>query len=204
MPSEGGTTAYKQTLSRQIISTATTDFVSKGIRNVKMDDIARELSISKRTLYELFATKEQLLLECIKESRKDFIDHMDKFVQKDSSVIAIIIETYRYQMSKLTGISPTYYEELRLYPSVAKWMDEDRNHKEDEMVEFYKRGVEEGYFRDDVDFSLIGKVIVGTVDYIMKSRLFKQYSMPQIFHNIILLYVRGFCTVKGVQALEKL
>lgn len=204
MPNEGGTTAYKQTLSKQIISTATTDFVSKGIRNVKMDDIARELSISKRTLYELFATKEQLLLECVKEMRNEFIEHMDKFVKEDTSVIAIIIETYRYQMSKLTTISPKYYEELRLYPSVAKWMDEDHNHKEGEVVEFYKRGVEEDYFRNDVDFSLIGKVIVGTVDYIMRSQLFRQYSMPQIFHNVILLYVRGFCTVKGVQALEKL
>lgn len=204
MHNESGTTVYKQSLGKQIISTAMEAFTTKGIKTVKMDDIARELSISKRTLYELFSTKEELLLECVKEMRREFTDHMDKFINSDTSVIAIIIETYRYQMSKLTTVSPAYYEELHRYPTVIKWLDEARDKNEGEVIEFYKRGVAEGYFRSDVDFALIGKVTAGTVDYIMGSRLFRQYSMAQIFHNVILLYVRGFCTLKGVKALEKL
>ena len=46
-------TAYKQRLRDRIVDTAMTAFAAQGIRAVKMDDIAQQLGISKRTLYEL-------------------------------------------------------------------------------------------------------------------------------------------------------
>ena len=49
--------AYKQGLRSKIIETALKDFLSRGIRAVRMDDVATELKISKRTLYEIFGTK---------------------------------------------------------------------------------------------------------------------------------------------------
>ena len=45
-------------------------FAEKGIRAVKMDDIARMLTISKRTLYEIYPNKEELLLECFKFTKE--------------------------------------------------------------------------------------------------------------------------------------
>lgn len=203
MLNDGTTTAYKQSLTKQIIAIATTAFLSNGIKAVKMDDIANKLSISKRTLYELFATKEQLLLECVKNLHNDFNVHMDKYVKADTSVMAIIIETYRYQMDRLNIISPAYYYDLPKYPSVVKWMEGERKRNEGKALEFYKKGIDEGYFRKDVDFTLINKVSVATIDYIMENQFFKHYTMQEIFHNIILLYVRGFCTLKGVKALEE-
>ena len=54
-------TAYKKGLREVILKTAMKAFAEKGIRAVKMDDIAESLSISKRTMYEIYATKEELL-----------------------------------------------------------------------------------------------------------------------------------------------
>ena len=130
MSNEGGTTAYRLSLSKQIISTATAAFTSRGIKNVKMDDIARELTISKRTLYEIFANKEQLLLECVKLMHQEFKENMSKFANNDKSVIAIIIETYRYQITRINSISPEYYSDLHKYASVIKWID--ASHKREE------------------------------------------------------------------------
>lgn len=203
MSNEGGTTAYRLSLSKQIISTATAAFTSRGIKSVKMDDIANELTISKRTLYEIFANKEQLLLECVKQMHKEFKDRMDKFVSDDTSVIAIIIESNRYQMVRLNSISPKYYSDLHKYASVIKWIDESHKKEEKKTLAFFKRGVDEGYFRKDLDYSLINKMSNGIVDYIMENQLFKDYTMKQILHNIIMLSVRGLCTLKGVEALEK-
>lgn len=55
--------SYRQELRPRILETAMTLFRKHGIRQVKMDDIAATLGISKRTLYELYANKEKLLLE---------------------------------------------------------------------------------------------------------------------------------------------
>ena len=49
-----------------ILNAALEQFMSKGIKEVKMDDIASLLSVSKRTIYELFSDKEELLLEALK------------------------------------------------------------------------------------------------------------------------------------------
>ncbi|HEY9550780.1 MAG TPA: helix-turn-helix domain-containing protein, partial [Prevotella sp.] len=75
-------TVYRQELKGKILEAAMLEFAKKGIRAVKMDDIATILSISKRTLYEIYSNKEDLLLEGIRmkhEERerhfKDFIEH---------------------------------------------------------------------------------------------------------------------------------
>ena len=54
-------TAYKKGLRAVILNAAMKAFTEKGIRAVKMDDIAESLAISKRTMYEIYATKEELL-----------------------------------------------------------------------------------------------------------------------------------------------
>ena len=63
-------TDYKKGLREVILNTAMKAFAEKGIRAVKMDDIAESLTISKRTMYELYATKEELLYEGVKTYRE--------------------------------------------------------------------------------------------------------------------------------------
>ena len=59
-------TSYRQTLKQKILATAMMLFSERGIKAVKMDDISNHLSISKRTLYEIYDNKEDLLFECLK------------------------------------------------------------------------------------------------------------------------------------------
>ena len=59
-------TSYRRSLKQKILTTAASLFAKHGIKAVKMDDISNELSISKRTLYEIYDNKELLLFECVK------------------------------------------------------------------------------------------------------------------------------------------
>ena len=60
-------TEYREQLKDRILKTAMQEFLTNGIKQVKMDDIARKLGISKRTLYEIYGNKEELLFEGIKD-----------------------------------------------------------------------------------------------------------------------------------------
>ena len=62
MRKTGNTTAYREGLRQKILDTAMGLFKQKGIKAVRMDDIATEIAISKRTLYEIYSNKEDLLL----------------------------------------------------------------------------------------------------------------------------------------------
>jgi AcrR family transcriptional regulator len=72
-------TLYRKGLKEKILQTSMQMFKVHGIKAVKMDDIATRLSISKRTLYEIYANKEDLLLEGIRLHEKENNDHMDQF-----------------------------------------------------------------------------------------------------------------------------
>ncbi len=54
-----------ESLRARVIKKASQEFIKKGIKSVRMDDIAALLTISKRTLYEIFNNKEELLYDCV-------------------------------------------------------------------------------------------------------------------------------------------
>ena len=69
-------------------------FIERGIKDVKMDNIATELSISKRTIYELFADKEQLLLEALKLQDENTRDIAKIKIRDSKHILDIILSLY--------------------------------------------------------------------------------------------------------------
>ena len=87
--------AYREELKQRIIDVAMKEFWQKGVKAVKMDDIANDLTISKRTLYETYENKEVLLLEVLKHHKQQQHNHMAEFAEKvNGNVMDIIFELY--------------------------------------------------------------------------------------------------------------
>lgn len=197
-------TEYKQQLKDRILECAINEFRIKGIKAVKMDDLAAMLVISKRTLYEIYRNKELLLLAVVKAGVSDYEAHMSKFMlNTQASVISTIVEFYRYQMQLLTSISPAYFADIDKYPLVTRWLEKNRQKNNETANLFFQEGVRQGFFRKDVDYSLISEVGHATMSYIMRKQVYNRYGMKQILHDVIMLYIRGFCTIKGIEAMEK-
>lgn len=197
-------TEYKQQLKDRILECAINEFRIKGIKAVKMDDLAAMLVISKRTLYEIYRNKELLLLAVVKAGVSDYEAHMSKFMlNTQASVISTIVEFYRYQMQLLTSISPAYFADIDKYPLVTRWLEKNRQKNNETVNQFFQEGVRQGFFRKDVDYSLISEVGHATMSYIMRKQVYNRYGMKQILHDVIMLYIRGFCTIKGIEAMEK-
>ena len=76
MRKTGNITAYRENLRNKILNTAMTLFKQRGIKAVRMDDIATEMGISKRTLYEIYSNKEDLLYECVKNDGKTMTERL--------------------------------------------------------------------------------------------------------------------------------
>ena len=81
-------TEYREQLRGRILETAMKEFCARGIKQVKMDDIARKLGISKRTLYEIYANKETLLFEGVKQ-REEAYDHQIKKYMAEEAVTSL-------------------------------------------------------------------------------------------------------------------
>lgn len=196
-------TVYRKNLKEKILEAAVREFRARGIKAVKMDDIANVLSISKRTLYEIYTNKEELLMACVKVQIEEFDQHMVEFIGNDDNVLHIFIEFYREKMRTLSCTSPLYFSDLHGYPSVLNWLIEVNRNRRKTTLEYYQDGLKQGYFRDDVDYELITEVMNASIDYVMSHQFYNKYSLIHLFNNVTFVYLRGICTIKGMQVLEE-
>lgn len=194
---------YKQGLRDIILDSAMKAFAERGIRAVKMDDIAAALSISKRTLYEIYETKEQLLYEVVREYHERMTERMDKISTESDNVMEIMLKVYRLKVEEFRVTTPAFYSDLVKYPRVLRYLNRENQRTRVKSLRFLARGVDEGFFRDDVNYELAGRLFDALGRYVMSQQLYKQYTIEEIFNNLIFVTFRGLCTPKGIKALER-
>ncbi|MCR4958941.1 MAG: TetR/AcrR family transcriptional regulator [Prevotella sp.] len=195
-------TSHKQQLHERIVETAMKAFTAQGIRAVKMDDIARRLGISKRTLYELYETKEAVLHEGIMHYHSIREQHIMQLLHEGKSVIEIVMESYRQRLDELHGISPLFYDDLKKYPLVLKALEEMKEASRQQFADFLQRGIHEGYFRGDLDYDIVPLMFDAIGHYIMSRELYRHYDLDEIFKSLVFTSLRGICTEKGTKALD--
>ena len=196
-------TTYRQSLHERILDVAFAKFVRMGIRAVKMDDIAHELGISKRTLYEIFENKGVLLYEGVKRYKKLRDEEMSKKARQSNSVIAFILDVYRREAEISHNVSPVFYSDLVKYPQVMKFLEAKRKEQRLLFIDLMRRGVREGYFRSDVNYELVVMLFDALGGYMSEKELYKKYSFEELFHNMVFVTLRGFCTIKGIEELDR-
>lgn len=195
-------TAYRQQLYDRILDTAMSAFTKKGIKAVKMDDIAQQLVISKRTLYEIFENKEVLLYEGVRKSKRQRNELLKQMVSECSNVMDLILLFYHKKVEEFKLVNPQFYEDLVRYPRVLVFLEEEKDANHQQFMAFLMRGVSEGYFRSDIDYEVVTWSFSIMSQNIMSSQLYNKYSMEHIMYNLIFVSLRGFCTQKGIEVLD--
>lgn len=92
---------YRQELKDRIISYAMPEFYKRGVKAVKMDEISQGLHVSKRTVYEIFGDKEELLLAGMMRQLEENRSKLENFAMTQAkNVIDIISYVYKLQMER--------------------------------------------------------------------------------------------------------
>ena len=196
-------TSYRTSLKDKILDSAIALFHERGVKAVKMDDIATCLSISKRTLYEIYDNKEDLLFECVKTSFEHSEKELHESVENADNVMDILLRIYRLKMNLLRKTHPSFYCELEKYPKILEYFEKQDGKRRAQQMDFIKRGIREGYFRNDVNYDLILDLFDVSNRYIISNYNSLNYSMEQLSYNLVFVFLRGFCTLRGVEILDK-
>lgn len=194
---------YKKGLRDKIITTAMEAFAQKGIRHVKMDDVAKELGISKRTLYEIFDKKEDLLYEGVKFYLGDRRTQMEVKAQECKNVMEIILQAYKLKVEEFRQTNPCFYTDLVKYPKVARYLAQQNQQMLTNMTKFIERGIEEGFFRKEVNPELVARLFDALGKYVMEQQLYCLYTIEDIFTNLVFVTIRGICTEKGIEVIKQ-
>lgn len=205
MRKNGHPTNYRQELRDKILRTAIRLFKKHGVKNVKMDDISNALAISKRTLYEIYDNKEELLLAGVRLDKMNKRQQMEVFATKGNhNEIEVMAQFVKMQMEDLNNISPLFFSEIGLYKRVVSFLQEHKAEQRRYILDFIQQGVEHGYFMPGLNYDIVIDMGDGVMNHVMETKLYEQYPIQEIFHNYVSVLMRGYCTDKGIQELDKL
>lgn len=168
-----------------------------------MDDIANELKISKRTLYEIYSNKEELLLEVVRRDKQREKRRMDEIGRTGSNVINIIIEVCRFRLEEFSQINPLFFEELHKYPELLAYVRRVHDERETDAHAFIQRGIDEGLFLPNLNYNIVRTMTVALQTAIMNQYLYKKFDIKELAHVSILFFIRAYCTMKGVKLLDE-
>lgn len=198
-------TNYRQELRDKILRTAIRLFKQHGVKSVKMDDISNVLAISKRTLYEIYDNKEELLLAGVRLDKMNKRQQMEAFATKGNhNEIEVMAKFVKIQMEDLNNISPLFFSEIGLYKRVVSFLQEHKAEQRRYILDFIQQGVEHGYFMPGLNYDIVIDMGDGVMNHVMETKLYEQYPIQEIFHNYVSVLMRGYCTDKGIQELDKL
>ncbi len=186
-----------------IIKHALKEFYSKGIKAVTMSQISEDLHISKRTLYEIYNSKEELLMDCLKMSNADYHKKAKVEMEKASNVLEGILNVFRIKIFESRTITPRFIAELHSYEAAQKYFAELHDSLRQQSIEIIQQGVEEGIFIENLDYSIIYDMTGLMADNVVKLHILDKNNIEHIFSSTILCYLRGCTTEQGRRIIEK-
>ncbi len=193
----------RRELREKIIISAGELFAQEGIRSITMDDIAASFGISKRTLYELFSDKEALLIECIRREMALEEAFMREQVTRSLNVLEILLKRYQRSIERFHATSKKFFDDIKKYPRAYEQLKNGNNRNTEDAVNFFKEGVRQGYFREDVNFPIVNSLLRAQLDILMESDLCKTYPFLAVYESIMFTFLRGISTEKGACELER-
>jgi len=179
-------------IRQRIIEEASELFGQSGIKGVTMDDLAQHLHISKRTIYENFKSKEEILIACIEAFHKEKSEKQRQAENVVDAILAILQKDVGKSNFKtireLRKYNPQVYKEHLL-----RLQDEQRR----EIEQLIQRGIREGIFRDNLNAEIIAGFFCR-----YNNEDFADYSLFEFFDIVAITILRGMCTAKGAEILD--
>jgi len=186
-------------------------FVTHGFKSITMDDIAKEMGISKKTIYLHFGSKNDLVKATVEYVYDSASNRMRKLAGKCESPIHEHFET-RECVSELLGqnIQPSaIYQFNKYYPDLAKWIDEKRHNDIDStIIRNLKEGVKLGLYRKDIDVDFVGRIFFVIPYSFLNNDVFqetlKSNTLEELNTKFLEYHLRGIVTLKGLEVLEQI
>jgi AcrR family transcriptional regulator len=177
-----------------------------GIKSVTMDDVARELGISKKTLYVHVKDKAELVRLVIERKLENNQCMMEGVFRGEQNAIEELIEVSKKTKQMLQTHSPTVEYDLKKYfPDLFKKMQQVLFEKMYlAVLENIKKGKKEGIFRGEMNEEVIAKLHVSRIMGMMENPLFtlNEFISENVFNEIFIYHIRGMANEKGIKVLE--
>ena len=191
----------------ELLEQASILFMRLGIKSVTMDDVARELVISKKTLYQFFEDKNDLIKKVFRFQYERDLSSITLAIKSTKNAIDELFEVNNIMRARMTNMrSSIMYDLQKYHPEAWKMFAEYKNkHIYQLMMDNYSRGCEEKYYNENLHADIIVKIYLAKMESIFDQQLFpmEQYNVPDVHRELILYHIRSIANSKGLKYLDK-
>lgn len=172
-----------------------------GVKSVTMDDIARQVGISKKTIYQHFADKDNIVFEVTKSHLERDQQEMNCMVGASADPIQELLSMSDMMRRNMHEINPSMLLDIeRHYPKAwGVFLDFKEKHILTSLLANLRTGVEQGLYRSDLDIEVMARMRIESVQLAFDDRVFPnaRTSMLGIQEQLLHHFIRGILTEKG-------
>jgi AcrR family transcriptional regulator len=182
-------------------------FYRFGIKSVTMDDIAKHLSMSKKTIYTFYEDKDQIVNDLFKKDLNDRECRFEQIAQESKNAVDEILMLMKYMGEMFSGMNPNlFYDMQKYHPKAWSYFKSFKEEKITKMViANLKKGIEQGLYRKEMDIKIIAKLRVEQVEMAFNPTIFPQDKFQPVLVQMQLLdhFLHGISTLKGHKLINK-
>lgn len=190
-----------------IIQSALSQFLQFGFKNVTVDDIARSSGISKKTLYEVFEDKDQLVSESVRFMLNCKQCEFDEVMKGQLNAIEQLMKIITLMEQMIQGMNRVCFQDLqRYYPKAYQLLEAYKKEKMlKDITDNLHQGIAEGLYRDDIAIDVIATFRMESAMMIFHSTLYQNSKLDMVRVNKELFshYMYGIATIKGHKLISK-
>ncbi len=182
-------------------------FLRYGIRSISMDDIAAQLGMSKKTVYQYFADKDELVDAALEvEIRKGQQDCLE-CSGKAQDAIGEIFLTMENIVEQFRHMNPTVLYDLEKfhYNAFRKFQKHKNEFLLDVIRKNIERGIKEELFRSEINADILSRFRLESMMIAFNMDVFppRKYNLAEVTVEIIEHYLYGLATIKGHKLILK-
>ena len=182
-------------------------FLQHGVKTVTIDRIVKELHTSKRTIYSHFKDKTTLLKACLLQYHERIRRENEEVIHSADNAIEALGYLHQCIVRRAGLVNPNFFNDiLHYYPGLLHQSYRDTGNFAHQQIEYLAHwGIKDGIFLKDLDVAVTIKTVLELLKLLKDNDLFPvtDFSKERLTFGIMLPYMRGLCTEKGMELLEK-
>lgn len=198
--------APTDTKRREVIEATLRLMKQRGLKSLTMDALAADRTMSKRTLYEMFGSKHELMKAAIDSLHRQLgIESERIYLQAENAIVALARIFHMH--NRLVGeFTVDFFRDIdTLYPEIGSYYMKRARSTRSELDQVFARGVEEGVFRPDVNHALMAQMLRVQMDAIKRDEqhVCGEFPLEDVVFNIHIGFLRSIASTRGNEELDR-
>ena len=183
-------------------------YMKFGIKSVTMDELARQLGMSKKTIYTFVKDKNDLVEQCVVMAQDIDSCEIDLISKQHHNAIDESLAIGEKIVNKLRAVHPSIFFDMQKYhPSAFKLMTCER----DELITHnvianLSKGKSQGLYRDNLNETIISRMYLSFLSVLFNGEVMQNsnYTFSQVYSEYFRYHIRGIASDKGLKYLQEI